>query len=799
MATIKKLQGSKVGKSKSARFEVNAALFEELGERLVSKPEIALAELIKNSYDADAGICTIALSKSEVSLEDNGHGMTEQEFLKNWMVVSTQEKGVARFSRTYARSMAGSKGVGRFSARFLGHALDLTTVAYDPKLRKNTELIATFDWRAMSREKNISTVKISYSVRELPPTANSKTVLRIYQLRNEAKRISLAKIKTDVLKLTDPMAGLEPPPFLHAKGRHPGLAADPGFSLIVGDVDTPDSEKTGPAPSIQAEILKRYMGRVRVQVVDDTLTYQVFWRDTEKALVDKSISLTAICGNYTSSALEVTDPARRKDARGLPIEVRDIQHLPVAERLNSPVFIDARFFPGRPGTFSNMGVDGRVAQSWVRDSASVAIVDNNFPMSAYADEASDWLALNANKASNERNWQSIFMSLYPMDPLDKKDPARNPMLALPSGKMLIGRVHIATSKPPASIDRKEIEENWLQPNMDRESLRSNDAFRLLWHISRFAAELVAHFDRKLRLEEEERAQKQALKAAKSGLTKAIAEIQASKEIVPAARRKIVDQLQAVQLRFTEAADYEKEARMSLELMSMMGVMAGFMTHEFEKAVSSLQKVIRELKALSKLDPKFGAAAERISTTETALAHYMDYMRLFVDRARNPKAQQFKANAQVVHVVETMRVTAAAHKIEIKVDIDSRLPGPHIPLAAYHGIVINLLSNAMKALVPKISDEPRVIRIHATNDANRHTLVCADNGIGIPEYLRPRIWDPLFTTTADEENPLGSGLGLGLSVISRVVKQLRGTIELMETPPPSFVTAFRLSLPMQPSS
>ena len=41
------------------KFTVDAALLAELGERLVGKPYIALAELVKNSYDADAASVTI--------------------------------------------------------------------------------------------------------------------------------------------------------------------------------------------------------------------------------------------------------------------------------------------------------------------------------------------------------------------------------------------------------------------------------------------------------------------------------------------------------------------------------------------------------------------------------------------------------------------------------------------------------------------------------------------------------------------------------------------------------------------
>ena len=65
-------------------FTIDAELLRELGERLVGKPHIALAELVKNSYDADATEVTIkfAPNKDSIEIRDNGHGMTFDEFKK---------------------------------------------------------------------------------------------------------------------------------------------------------------------------------------------------------------------------------------------------------------------------------------------------------------------------------------------------------------------------------------------------------------------------------------------------------------------------------------------------------------------------------------------------------------------------------------------------------------------------------------------------------------------------------------------------------------------------------------------
>ncbi|WP_162254449.1 sensor histidine kinase [Pelomonas sp. Root1444] len=792
MSTGEKGRKPSVKRAK-ASFEIDASLFEELGERLVSKPEVALAELIKNSYDADGTTCTLTLGEDSIIVADDGHGMTEQQFLGNWMVVSSQKKGDQRFSRAYRRSMAGSKGVGRFSARFLGHQVELRSVAFDEDAGSRTLLVAVFDWQAISRSVRITKVVVPYTVERVGDSVALGTTLTITKLRSEADRISIAKVKTDILRLTDPITGLERPPFVTRRPAGTKKQHDPGFSVVFsGEKEEGAGDFT---EDLQTQILDAFVGRVRLEVTETGLvTYEVFWRGKDDPIKSGDFKLKELSSPFTLTKTRAKK-GEEQDVRGLKTDLEKVQQLPLATALNTPVFIDLRFFPKRAGTFKELGLNGTKAQKWIREHASIAVVDNTFAMSAYAG-SSDWLGIDASKATNERNWQSVFTPVFfPMSPEQKKDTQLNPMLALPRGPQLIGRIHIATRKLSAStVDESD---DWLQANMDRESLRDNGAFRLLWHLSRFCAETIAHFDREHRLAEERQKKATERKEAKSALAHAIAEIRSSSQIEPDHRNRIVGQLELAQDRIEATEQYDREARASLELMSMMGVMAGFLTHEFEKAVGSLTNAADIVRKLAKLDPGLAGSAERLTEIERNLAHYMDYMRMFVDKARDPVPQDFKAAAQIRRVVQTLQPVAEAHGVDITVDVDRALKAPSMPIAAYHGIVANLLSNALKALVPKRSSEQRHVRIYATNDQNRHVLVCLDNGIGIPDYLRDRIWDPLYTTTAngDEQNPLGSGLGLGLNVVHNVVRKLHGTIKLMDPTPPGFSTGFRVTLPL----
>lgn len=119
-------------------FTVDAELLRELGEHLVGKPYIALAELVKNSYDADATKVTIELDpeKDRITVSDNGHGMDFTEFKNFWMRIGSVHKTRLRISRRFKRPLTGSKGIGRLAVQFLAEELDLCTVSEKDLSRK---------------------------------------------------------------------------------------------------------------------------------------------------------------------------------------------------------------------------------------------------------------------------------------------------------------------------------------------------------------------------------------------------------------------------------------------------------------------------------------------------------------------------------------------------------------------------------------------------------------------------------------------------------------------------------------
>lgn len=200
------------GRVKKAKvsFQTEGRLLQELGERLVAKADVALMELIKNAYDADASECRVKFDGERVEVSDDGHGMTEEEFIQNWMHIATPDKQRRRQSCRYKRTVTGSKGIGRFAVRFLGRKLRLETVAEDPSSGgRKTLLQISFDWEKIDAASDLRTVEIPYEVGKAPPDRDPGTCLVIGRLRNP-EDIKFSKgNRTELLSIVDPYCGLD--------------------------------------------------------------------------------------------------------------------------------------------------------------------------------------------------------------------------------------------------------------------------------------------------------------------------------------------------------------------------------------------------------------------------------------------------------------------------------------------------------------------------------------------------------------------------------------------------------------
>ncbi len=196
----------------SINFSVDAQLLKELGERLVGKPSTAVAELVKNAYDADATIAEIVFNPDrqvgarpeetgEIIVRDDGHGMTFDDFRAFWMRVGTTHKSDKRVSPNFERQMTGSKGVGRLSVQFLAHRLELTTVS---NISNEPWIWAYVDWDEAVQSGDLTKATVIYDVRTDPPPFAHGTELRLEWLKQTWDEKALRDLAREIWWLQSP-------------------------------------------------------------------------------------------------------------------------------------------------------------------------------------------------------------------------------------------------------------------------------------------------------------------------------------------------------------------------------------------------------------------------------------------------------------------------------------------------------------------------------------------------------------------------------------------------------------------
>ena len=117
---------------KELHFDVSTGLKRVLGSELITDDEVAIFELVKNSFDAGATSVHLYFDEENIVVADNGLGMSYDDLHDKWLFVAYSAKREGRTKKDFRdvaaeRHFAGSKGIGRFSSDRLGQEILLQT------------------------------------------------------------------------------------------------------------------------------------------------------------------------------------------------------------------------------------------------------------------------------------------------------------------------------------------------------------------------------------------------------------------------------------------------------------------------------------------------------------------------------------------------------------------------------------------------------------------------------------------------------------------------------------------------
>lgn len=202
------------------KFKISSALKDLVGKDLITSDNVAIFELVKNSYDAFASRVVITFADNKITIADNGKGMSLQDLKDKWLFLgySAKKDGTEDLQGTKQKSYrdkikryyAGAKGIGRFSCDRLGRFLTITTKTQDAV---NAEQIFV-DWAKFEVNQKIEFANINVEHRTVgnvadyfPNHSSRGTIIEITELHDADTpwtRKHILELKRSLQKLINP-------------------------------------------------------------------------------------------------------------------------------------------------------------------------------------------------------------------------------------------------------------------------------------------------------------------------------------------------------------------------------------------------------------------------------------------------------------------------------------------------------------------------------------------------------------------------------------------------------------------
>jgi signal transduction histidine kinase len=225
---------------------------------------------------------------------------------------------------------------------------------------------------------------------------------------------------------------------------------------------------------------------------------------------------------------------------------------------------------------------------------------------------------------------------------------------------------------------------------------------------------------------------------------------------------------------TEAKQLEHQLLIKNKMLSLGRVAAGI-AHEIRNPLTGINTylyTIEDLCESDRLGPEELEVIRQILTQiqvasnkiESVIKRVMDF-----SKPGAPKMVRTNLNNSLDEAISLSKVTLRKNGIKIEKSLDPRLPECYADPHLIEQVVLNLITNAARAMENSTNGNKRV-EVKSSAENNTVCIRVADAGPGVPLELREKIFDPFFTTKED-------GSGIGLNIAQRIVADHNGAILL----------------------
>jgi signal transduction histidine kinase len=739
---------------KTISFKVDAGLIDRLGRELVGRAETAVSELVKNSYDADATVVDVKFINSNeiggtLKIIDNGLGMSRDELERGFMTISSTDKIHNPKSLRYERSKAGRKGIGRFATHRLGQKLTIITQTKESE----KALKLSINWDDYKIDTDL--ISIKNPIEEIEKTQEEGTELIIDSLREWWSESEIKRIYRYVSDLLQP-------DYLSDRSRDLKLAKQTDSSFKVKFTQTINEVErviADPDKMLFEKALAVIEGYVDINN-DGYCSVESLSLD----LGDNNI--IPILYNKETEVEELVNGEKKI------VIVKE----PKYNKLNNVHFKSYYFIYNREEYYTNISkIELNNILKISSEQGGIKLYRNGFRVLPYGERNNDWLNIDR-RYFNESGTNIPF-----------------------GNHNLFGFVEIIDSKG-----------DLFEETASREGLLENDAYI---ELRDFVSKSLEAGRNRIRFAVEKIKKEKSKKTSQGNVNNNI--------IV---EKNTIDKLSELEKQVNDLIenkgdeknnqDYKEKVRNAvrelklefqniLDELGMLRVLAGLgltigeFTHEvvqFSPSMNGDLSVLGE----QRLEIAGINSLENLKRTIKLFTSYTAYFNATVSAnvSRELKPQELD---RVVNRFKDI-IEADLNKLNIELIVDFfgyELITIPMHSSEWSSILFNLYTNSKKAI--RRANAIGKIKIIAGKEENKAYLEFLDNGDGIPEENKEKIFEAFFTTSspvgfdASQDERL-TGTGLGLKIVRDIVQTYGGTIEVVK-PETNYNTCFRIEIPL----
>jgi signal transduction histidine kinase len=734
-------------------FTVDNQLLSELGERLVAKNYIALAELIKNAYDADAKSVTVALNTAapgggEIVITDAGQGMTAAEVQRYWMRVATDHKVREPRTSKYGRYKSGSKGIGRFACRRLAQSLFFTSVAKVPGEGFEVTTM-TFKWKTLKAGKDLAREPFEAEITRVSKARPGLTL--------HLKGLSEHWTQRDFNVLRRSLVDVS----IARPEQRKGYEPDPGFTVEL----TSDTFVTSDT-LLSEQYLNAGWGRLKASVASN-------------GLVRLDLS------SKDSSQKSFTLPKEFKRCQGVEV---DIAWIP-GGALGKEYWRDPKV------------MTDTVRRQIGETQGGVKVYSDGFRVYPYGESGTDWLDISRKLARRVGGVDAMFRGIATKLGVDSS----RALLDHPKETTLLGKVIISSSSDQFII------------KMDREGFVENAAYLELKQFVQLALEwmTVQYVSYKQHISEarlkEEGRELPATEGSPGGMGtdgagSPQAALNAAIAVVEKAGQKGIDAVpgrgktlaSAVNV-IRRSADVMDARLAKLQILASTGPVVFAFAHEIKSLIARLATHANELSAIAKTvegkeRKRLSRLVDDLLDTRTRLDHEVELFGTFSRSLAEDVPARHSVGSVTAEVAAGFSFLAESFNITIdQSGIAAKAKTSPMRSAEIYSVLVNLISNALKSCM---AGGGKMIGVTAEREDRGLVVRVRDTGVGLSDDHWERAFEALVSDPEDkiyrrldkviqddDLRTLGRGSGLGLSIVRDIVTAKGGSVHFVKPRPP----------------